>query len=135
MIRLVYISQAVVGITDEQVQTILRSSTRNNAANGITGVLVHGGGLFMQVLEGPEQAVLRLYVKILDDRRHSDCRLIHISPAEEQIFSKWSMAVLNSDPLDFQRVGELRAHRLESVDSQKFTALMRDFVKKLSAGN
>lgn len=134
MIRLVYISQAVVGITDEQVQEILRSSQRNNSASGITGVLVFGGGIFMQVLEGPEQAVLRLYVKILDDRRHSDCRLIHISPADEQVFRKWAMAVLSSDPLDFQRIGELRAHRLETVQSQTYTNLMRDFVRKLNAG-
>ena len=134
MIRLVYISQAVVGITDEQIQNILRSSQRNNAANAVTGVLVYGGGLFMQVLEGSEQAVLRLYVKILDDRRHTDCRLIHISPANEQIFKQWSMAVLDSDPLDFQRIGELRSRRLEAVQSQTFTNLMRDFVRKLTAG-
>jgi len=133
MIRLVYISQAMVGITDEQVQEILRSSQRNNASNGVTGVLVFGGGLFMQVLEGPEQAVLRLYVKIIDDRRHSDCRLIHISPADEQVFNKWSMAVLSGDPLDFQRIGELRAKRLETVQSQTFTNLMREFVRKLGA--
>jgi hypothetical protein len=135
MIRLVYISQAVVGITDEQVQNILRSSRQNNSAQGITGVLVYGGGLFMQVLEGPEQPVLRLYVKILDDRRHTDCRLIHISPAEEQVFQKWSMAVLDSSPLDFQRIGQLRSQRLETVQSQTFTSLMRDFVRQLSDGS
>jgi hypothetical protein len=134
MIRLVYISQAAIGIADEQVQDILRSSQRNNAANRITGVLVFGGGLFMQVLEGSEQAVLRLYVKILDDRRHSDCRLIHVTPTDEQAFKQWSMAVLEGEPLDFQRIGELRARRLETVQSQTFTNLMRDFVRKLSAG-
>ena len=134
MIRLVYISQAVVGITDDQVQSILRSSQRNNSASGITGVLVSGGGLFMQVLEGAEQTVLRLYVKIFDDRRHTDVRLIHISPAEEQVFKNWSMAVLNGDPLDHQRIGELRARRLESVQSQEFTQLMREFVRRVSGG-
>jgi len=131
MIRLVYISQAVVGITEEQVQNILKTSQRNNSANGITGVLSFGGGLFMQILEGSEQAVLRLYVKILDDPRHTDCRLIHISPADEQVFQKWSMAILGADPLDYQRIGELRARRLETVQSQTFTHLMREFVRKL----
>jgi Sensors of blue-light using FAD len=131
MIRLVYISQAVVGITEEQVQNILKTSQKNNSANGITGVLSFGGGLFMQILEGSEQAVLRLYVKILDDPRHTDCRLIHISPADEQVFQKWSMAILGTDPLDYQRIGELRARRLETVQSQTFTHLMREFVRKL----
>ena len=67
MIRLLYISQATQAISDEQVRNILESSRRNNPALGITGVLIHGGGLFMQLLEGPEEGVLRLYVKILDD--------------------------------------------------------------------
>ena len=133
MIRLLYISQAASGITDEQVQDILRTAQRNNSAKRITGVLMYGGGLFMQVLEGPEQAVLRQYVKILDDPRHSDSRLIHITPTDEQIFKQWAMGVLKSDPLDFQRIGELRARRLETVQSQTFTNLMRDFVRKLTA--
>ncbi|MFI4869138.1 MAG: BLUF domain-containing protein [Steroidobacterales bacterium] len=44
MIRLLYLSQATPGISDEQVQDILLSSQRNNAAAGISGVLVNGGG-------------------------------------------------------------------------------------------
>jgi len=133
MIRLLYISQAAPGITDEQVQDILKSAQRNNPAAGITGVLVRGGGLFMQVLEGPEQAVLRQYVKILDDRRHSDCRIIHISPANDRIFEKWSMGVINSDPLQFQHIAELRASRLEAVQAKTFINAMREFVQRLNA--
>ena len=60
MIRLLYISHATREISEAQIQDILQSSRRNNPALGITGVLVHGGGQFMQILEGPEHAVLRL---------------------------------------------------------------------------
>jgi len=101
MIRILYVSQSTHDITDKQVQDILASSRRNNAANGITGVLIHGGGLFMQVLEGPEQSTLRQYVKILDDRRHGDCKIIHIAPANERIFQKWSMGSSNAIPCSF----------------------------------
>ena len=87
----------------------------------------------MQVLEGPEQAVLRQYVKILDDRRHSDCRIIHISPANDRIFEKWSMGVINSDPLQFQHIAELRASRLEAVQAKTFINAMREFVQRLNA--
>ena len=86
MIRLLYMSSASPTITDEQVQDILVWAREHNPANGITGVLIHGGGLFMQVLEGPEHAVLRQYVKILDDRRHNDVRILHISPTNIRIF-------------------------------------------------
>lgn len=133
MIRLLYISQAAPGITDEKVQDILQSAQRNNPAAGLTGVLVRGGGLFMQVLEGPEQAVLRQYVKILDDRRHSDCRILYISPAGERIFEKWSMGIIKSDPLQFQHITELRARRLEAIPAKAFTDTMREFVRRLNA--
>jgi hypothetical protein len=133
MIRLLYISQAARGIAAEQVQSILTSAQRNNPPAGLTGVLVHGGGLFMQVLEGPEQAVLRQYVKILDDRRHSDCRILYISPASDRIFEKWSMGLIDSDPFHFQHIAELRAQRLESVQAKSFSNAMREFVQRLNA--
>jgi len=133
MIRLLYISQAAPAISDEQVQDILLSSKRNNPAVGITGVLFHGGGLFMQILEGPEQAVLRRYVKILDDRRHGDCGIVHISPADDRIFGKWSMGLIKGDPMQFQYIAKLRANRLEAVEAKAFTATMRELVRMLHA--
>jgi len=132
MIRLLYLSQASPGISDDEIQNILQVARSNNKALGITGVLVYGGGIFMQVLEGPEQAVLRLYVRILDDPRHTGGQIIHITPANEQIFQRWSMAIIKSDPLDFQHVAELRAHRLEAVNAKAFTAVMRAFTKTLA---
>ncbi|MBK8384495.1 MAG: BLUF domain-containing protein [Candidatus Accumulibacter sp.] len=123
MIRLLYLSHATRGITDEQVQNILQSARRFNPLVGITGVLIHGGGLFMQILEGPEEAVLRLYVKVLDDKRHSDCRIIHISPANERLFQNWTMGIIQRVP------GFGRAPRLDH-----FANAMREFVKRLNAG-
>ncbi|WP_257572494.1 BLUF domain-containing protein [Janthinobacterium sp. UMAB-56] len=131
MIRLLYLSSAVPLISDKQVQDILLSSRRNNSANCITGILIHGGGLFMQVLEGPEQEVLRKYVKILDDPRHSGAQILYISPATNRIFEKWSMGGIESDPLQFQYISKLRARRLEAIDVNTFTDTMREFAKRL----
>ncbi len=61
MIRLLYCSQAKPEFNTDTLEEILLTSRKNNSAAGITGVLVHGGGMFMQTLEGPEQAVLRTY--------------------------------------------------------------------------
>lgn len=95
---------------------------------------MHGGGLFAQILEGPEQAVLRLYVKIVDDRRHSDCRIVYISPANERMFQKWSMGVINSTPLEFQNIMALKALRQETVHSKALTDAMSGFLRTLNAG-
>lgn len=133
MIRLLYISNASPTISGQQLQDILASARRNNPAKNITGVLVHGGGLFMQVLEGPEEAVLRQYVKILDDPRHSDARIIQVSPANNRLFDKWSMGGIDSEPLDFQHISEFRDRRLEVVQSKMFADTMRGFVQRLRA--
>lgn len=134
MLRVFYFSRATQAISDEQLRELLTSSRRNNALQGISGVLVHGGGLFAQILEGPEQAVLRLYGKILDDRRHSNCRIIYISPANERMFQKWSMGVINSTPLEFQNIKALMALRQETVHSKVLTDAMSGFLRTLNAG-
>ena len=134
MIRLLYFSQATNVISDEEVQAILQVSRRNNLATGITGVLIHGGGLFMQVLEGPEQSVLKKYVKIIDDRRHTNCQIIHITPTNERIFEGWSMGAIKSDhPFEFEHILELRNQRKEVVRAKTFTDAMNGFLKRLKA--
>ena len=60
----------------------LKVSTRKNVELGLTGVLVHGAEMFMQVLEGPENQVLSTYATILHDARHTDCHVILITTAE-----------------------------------------------------
>ncbi|MCR2746206.1 BLUF domain-containing protein [Limnobacter parvus] len=127
MIRLLYCSQAKPDFNKDTLDEILLTSRKNNSEAGITGVLVHGGGMFMQVLEGPEQAVLRTYVKILDDKRHTDSRIIHITPVKERLFSNWTMGVVEAGPLTFEHVAKLRANRLESVHADAFSQVMREF--------
>lgn len=133
MIRLLYLSHAAPTVSDKDVQDILACARKNNPANGITGVLLHGGGLFMQVLEGPEREVLRQYVKILDDQRHSDARILLISPANSRIFEKWSMGNIDGDPLEFQHIFEMRARRIEVIDAKEFALTMREFATRLRA--
>ena len=66
MIRLLYLSQANPSSADD-LESILRTARQNNPPLSITGVLVHGGGWYMQLIEGPERSVLKLYAKIIDD--------------------------------------------------------------------
>jgi hypothetical protein len=134
MIRLLYLSQATSATTEEKVLEILESSARNNGALGITGLLLTGGGVFMQVLEGPELAVLKLYVKILEDRRHGDCQIIHISPVKTRMFQKWSMGRIEGRPLEIQEILEFRERRVESVQANAYTEVLGGLLKKLNAG-
>lgn len=134
MLRLLYLSQASSALTKDQVQKILESSRRNNLALGLTGVLIHGGGLFMQVLEGPEQAVLRMYLKILEDKRHINCKIIYITPIDKRIFEGWSMGAIDRDDvLGFDQIMELHHQRKEVVQAKVFTNAMHEFLDILKS--
>ena len=130
MIRLLYLSQASPS-SGEDLESILRTARQNNPPLSITGVLVHGGGWYMQLIEGPERSVLKLYAKIIDDSRHSDPRVIHITPATEALFGEWSMGFVKRNPLEFDHVIALRARRLEAVNASIFADTLRDFARRL----
>jgi len=133
MIRLLYTSDAAEDLTDDSVDAILKSSKKNNPSLGITGVLVYGGGVFAQVLEGPERDVLKKYVEIMTDTRHRNCRIIYITTTAERIFKDISMAALQAIPLDLAHIAELRANRRETIPADSFINLMNVFFSRLRA--
>lgn len=70
ILRLVYISTVRQPFGDADCEQILAASRRNNARDGITGLLVVGGNRFLQLLEGPADAVDRCFTRIGADPRH-----------------------------------------------------------------
>ena len=70
-------------------------------------------------------------MKIIEDSRHFNCQLAHISPVTERLFKNWFMAAIKATPLEFEHLADLRAHREESVSSMAFTKLMQQFVVRL----
>jgi hypothetical protein len=133
MIRLLYLSDARDGINEEAVNGVLKSAAKNNPPLGITGLLVFGGGVFAQILEGPEQAVLRKYVQIATDLRHHNCRIVYITTTNERIFKDISMAALEAQPMELAHIAELDARRQETVPADAFTDLMHVFFSRIQA--
>lgn len=92
MLQLVYISTAREEPLAQDLSEILRVSRENNAAVDVTGLLVSGGRRFLQVLEGPEAAVLKTFARLAADPRHfAIVRLSQREIAERQ-FGNWAMA-------------------------------------------
>lgn len=91
MQRLLYISTARAPITSQQVSTILAVSRRNNAAASITGLLVIGGKRFLQVLEGPDDAVERTFARIAADPRHFAVVTLRRQAITQRAFPDWAM--------------------------------------------
>lgn len=91
LVRLLYASRAQEGAGVEQMQSILQACRSKNPEEGITGILCHSGGIYMQVLEGGRITVNRLYNLIAKDSRHKDVVVLHYEEVSERLFSSWTM--------------------------------------------
>jgi len=70
---------------------ILVQARRNNAQADITGALICRQEMYLQLIEGPEDAIDRLYDKITVDDRHCEVRLGHTGAVDHRIFPDWAM--------------------------------------------
>ena len=66
-------------------------SQKNNPESEISGCLLVGNKSFLQLLEGPDSAVDKLYSKIKLDNRHKKVKKLYDKQIEEKLFSSWSM--------------------------------------------
>ncbi len=95
LVRLMYASRATEPVRPDALNAIVRESTRNNAAIGVTGVLCFSGTIFLQVLEGGRSQVSALYNRITQDQRHHDVVLLSYDEIEERSFAGWAMGQVN----------------------------------------
>jgi len=99
MYSLIYLSIAPKALDQDELAEILRQSRPSNKAHDLTGCLAYIEGIieyeqqcrFIQVLEGPELAVLNVFEKIQSDNRHTEVTLIHKGPIESRNFGLWEM--------------------------------------------
>lgn len=111
--RLIYRSvPCILGTAEEvaaEIARILEASKRNNAAAGVTGVLLFSGAAFTQVLEGEAAALERVYDRISQDLRHQQFELLQVTEIDRRAFGAWSMgyvdaaglgALWRDDPVD-----------------------------------
>lgn len=89
--KLLYTSHALCRAFDVDNLDILRSSLAFNQANDITGFLYRERDIFLQHLEGPEDAIDLVWQKISTDRRHFAINLIDRSPLQDRVFPDWAM--------------------------------------------
>lgn len=97
--RLVYESTAT-GSTGSltNLAVILAEAHRNNARDGLSGVLAAHADRYIQVIERPREALDRLLRRLENDPRHRDVRLIDRAPAEDRMFEGWTIASAKVTP-------------------------------------
>lgn len=99
MFYLMYLSTAVQLMNENELDSILDQSRKNNLKANITGMLLYKSGVFMQMLEGEKETVLNLYDKIEKDPRHKNSTLILSGNIQQRHFKDWSMGFVNMDEI------------------------------------
>src|SRR3569833_3048400 len=108
MYSLTYVSSARAAFDAEALKQLLATSRRRNEQDQISGMLLFKGGNFMQVLEGPEEAVRATHARIENDPRHSGLITLLQGRVAARSFSAWSMA--------FRDLNAVSAHNVPGYD-------------------
>jgi hypothetical protein len=128
--NLVYCSRAVPGMDDAEVDRIVETACRHNALSGITGLLVFGGGVFFQWLEGPREQVLGLMARIEKDPRHAAVVVLDTDEElRERLFAQWDMERVAAE--------EVRGVLLDALGTARHPGsarALRDILQWLDSG-
>ena len=80
---------------EAKLQALCSIARAANQRRRVTGLLLYNSGHFLQVLEGENDEVKKLFEKIRIDLRHDGVvRLAHY-PIQDRVFERWDMGLLN----------------------------------------
>lgn len=140
--RLIYVSAAREEVSSADLERLLGIARRNNEAAGVTGLLLYHDGSFFQVLEGPKEAVVRIFSTVERDPRHSRVIVLQNKVAETRAFPNWSMGYMNAHALhsdqkanlvdlrqmtNAERPAELTTSAIVSTQINAFLGSFREF--------
>lgn len=91
---LAYTSRARLDLSERDLSDIHETARHLNALDGITGLLVFDGVRFLQIIEGPEEAIDALVERLRRDPRHSAFEIRDEHVIEARSFPDWSMELV-----------------------------------------
>ncbi len=91
MIQVSYLSRAAGPMSAADLLALLLQSRTDNAARGVTGMLLYGNGTFLQVIEGDDPVVDDLITRISKDSRHHGIQFLSRIPVLHRQYSDWTM--------------------------------------------
>lgn len=127
MKRVTYMSTSR-NIRPEEVQALTETSAKNNQRKHVTGVLLHLGNVFFQVIEGPVEAIEELWPKIAADPRHEEVVVLKTElDAQHRLFGTWSMRAV-----DLNRLQEFNEKELNEVVLEPVRVLLKTVTESYS---
>jgi hypothetical protein len=124
--RLIYFSSATRELPDAELVELLAISRRNNAALGITGALLHHDRQFVQILEGPDAEVRRMFERIRQDSRHGAIGTVDSALVDERIFAGFTMGWVTAATVEAEGF-DPRLLRGQRIDDATVRVLLSTF--------
>lgn len=97
IVRIVYSSRVAGSFGFKDVKELSMKAAEYNRSLDITGLLIYGGGQFLQIIEGDSEAVNKLFFKIAKDPRHEHISIIDFDDYVIRQFKSWNMRCLILD--------------------------------------
>lgn len=117
---LAYASVIPLPLEATAVAQIRSAINQHNVRAGISGRLLFAGGMFFQVLEGPGDAVRRLFNVIRQDERHVRVVELFCIPVAERRYDDFGMRLeTRRDSRVFDRFVRYMLHRLPAPQVPK----------------
>jgi hypothetical protein len=126
--QLIYRSQPF-GFDQSVLDGILMAARRNNARSGITGALICRQDMYIQLVEGPDEAIDALYQRILLDDRHTQVTLESSAMIEERMFPDWAMYADTNPSMTFSQA-QVDDGEIERASSDVVRALFRQIAER-----
>jgi len=94
--QIIYSSASSTPMQIDELEDLLEQAQANNSITGITGALVYVDGYFLQVLEGEQEAVEKLFATISKDLRHDAVGILQAAHIPTAAFADWKMAYVSA---------------------------------------
>lgn len=92
-----YLSTVNPDFSKLEMKDLFKFIEVRNYELGLTGILIHSGGNFFQILEGSEEIVKSLYANISQDNRHYNLVKIIDEGGHSALFQEYSFDFLVVD--------------------------------------
>ncbi len=132
--QIVYISRSNISLASPlDVADIMEVSSRNNGDHKITGALTYCGDRFIQLLEGPPEALDWLVERLRYDPRHTEFDILGRVSIRDRAFPEWSMLFPTMTPLTQAMMSKLIAdgRRHAPAYSHVLLTMAREFRRSI----
>ncbi len=94
---LAYCSTATKPLNLAEVRRLASNASQKNTAINITGCLVYSNNQFFQILEGSQENINSLYLKISKDPAHTNLKILCYNQIEIRMFRNWGMGLIETN--------------------------------------